>query len=168
MNATQLQLFDAQEFLIQTIEEKLQPVLEYLNSIPDINAGGCGLSALAIYRWCRKNGIEVGDRPFVIISNDLWDVQHNNELIDDEMIDRLEYPHIVTEIDGKLWDSTGNDDEDNDDNFSYWPFRCEPIGEDDIIELLNNASWNPDFKRNKYLPLIESHLDIDLSDVEYY
>lgn len=166
MSATYQLSFDFSDRDLQSTESKFQSVLECLNSIPAINAGGCGISALAIYRWCRENGIEVSDRPFVIISNDEWDVQHNNSLIEiGEIRERLEYPHIVIEIDGLLWDSTGNEEEDNNGNFSYWHERCLPIGEDDLLELINYSSWNPSFKRSN-VRKIEYALGIDLSDVE--
>lgn len=43
---------------------KLKQVLEYLNDIPRINHGGCGVSALATYRWLEQN---YGNRDIEII-----------------------------------------------------------------------------------------------------
>ena len=78
MSATaQLSLFDTAEFTPKRTPD-LQEALACLNSIPNINRGGCGLSALAIYRWCKKNGIEVSDRPFVVLCEDEWELDHNN------------------------------------------------------------------------------------------
>ena len=58
----------------------LESVLDVLNNIPAINQGGCGISALAIYRWCKKNGVSVSDNPFVVLCEDEW-----------ELISRLPY-----------------------------------------------------------------------------
>jgi hypothetical protein len=37
------------------MERLIKPVLRVLDSIPMINCGGCGYSALAIYEWVKGN-----------------------------------------------------------------------------------------------------------------
>ena len=34
----------------------LKQVQKFLSNIPNINRGGCGISALALYRWLENNG----------------------------------------------------------------------------------------------------------------
>jgi hypothetical protein len=147
--------------------QRLSTVLRRLNEIPHINQGGCGISALAIYRWCKAHRVKVNERPFVIITSDIEEVNHNNPLIQNgEINNNLAYLHIVIDIGGKLHDSTGDEDEDNQGNFRSWYLRCEPINEQQLIELINESSWNPWFDRDPYVRVIENRLGIDLSDVD--
>ena len=160
MSATQLDLFNAQEFQVKpSIEDRFRTALECLDSIPNINFGGCGLSALSIYRWCKKNGVQVDDEPFVILCDDEWELSHNNACIEQGAINDVSIPHIAIQVDGELWDSTGNEPTVN------YPYHTEAFGTSELIELLNEHGWNSWFNREKFLPIIEIGLEIDLSDI---
>lgn len=45
--------------------QRFSDVVRYLNTIKDINNGGCGISALAMYRWLKLRG--VNDISFVFL-----------------------------------------------------------------------------------------------------
>jgi hypothetical protein len=171
MSATvqQLSLFDTSEFKLNRVPD-LQSALDCLNSIPHINHGGCGLSALAIYRWCKKNGVEVSDRPFVVLCEDEWELDHNNTACENGDVLEICIPHITIELDGQLWDSTGNEDDHEDEScFEWLTLRQDyKLNEEELVALCNTDSWNSLFNRDKYRDIIAYGLDIDLSDVKLF
>lgn len=149
------------------MNKKLSDVLNFLDSIEAINSGGCGVSALAIYRWCKKHRVKVDASPFVILTTygDEWDIRHNSEIIQNgEHLDKLEITHLVIEVGTKLTDSTGEPD------LEYYCYRQpEQLNESQLLEALD-CEWNRQFDRRENIPLIEQALGIDLSDVSlrYY
>jgi len=158
MNATQPALFDYPQ---AQRELDLESVLEFLDSIPYINSGGCGISALAIYRWHITRGSFIGDRPFVILPEDEWDLQNNSRVLTSREFKRLSLSHIGIEIDNEVCDSTGEVDRD------YFIFeQPERLNETELLECLNNNSWNSFFNRERAIPIIETELNIDLSDIK--
>lgn len=166
---TQLSLFDTSEFTTKRAPD-LQSALACLNSIPYINQGGCGLSALAIYRWCKKNGIEVSDRPFVVLCEDEYELSHNNSALENGNVEDIWIPHVTVELDGELWDSTGNeDDHEQGSCFEWLNLRTDyKLNEEELVTILNIDSWNDSFNRRKYRDIIALGLDVDLSDVDLF
>ena len=141
----------------------LESILECLDSIPNINHGGCGISALAIYRWCKANGVKVSKRPFVILLSesygDKWTIEHNRDIIEMGDFRRITLSHVAIKVGKKLIDSTGQPDLD------YYKHRQpEQLNESELIEALD-SSWNHMFDREESIPKIELALNIDLSDV---
>lgn len=59
--------------------KNLNDIKNELDCIPAINWGGCGLSALAMYRWLKDNDKLVGDEFFVFL---YVDYDHNFETND--------------------------------------------------------------------------------------
>ena len=170
MSATaQLSLFDTAEFTPKRTPD-LQEALACLNSIPNINRGGCGLSALAIYRWCKKNGIEVSDRPFVVLCEDEYEVRHNNAALENGDIEEVEIPHVTIELDGELWDSTGSENNHKGEScFDWLKLRTDYyLDEEELVATINVDAWNDSFIRRKYRDIITLGLGIDLSDVELF
>jgi len=161
MSTVQLSLFDLSDRDLLSVEAKLEHALECLDSVPNINRGGCGISALALYRWCLKNGVDVSDRPLVVLCDDEWDAIHCNDYLEGNDLDNAWFAHIAIEIDGQIYDSTGRD------LLDYYT-RCDyQLSEDELLYALNKVSgWNSTFKRQKQVPVIEFGLDVDLSDVD--
>lgn len=140
----------------------LESVLGILNDVPAINQGGCGISALAIYRWCKKNGVSVSDNPFVVLCEDEWELEHNNSACESGEVNEITIPHIVIEIGGELTDSEGIEGE----LISRLPYRQDyQLNEDELLELVNTNSWNSWFNRRQWKDYIAQELSIDLSDV---
>lgn len=165
MSAIQLELFELSASHLQSLQSKFESALDCLNSIPNINRGGCGLSALAIYRWCKKHGIEVSDRPFVVLCEDEWELRHNNTACENGDVTEICIPHVVIEIDGELTDSEGTDGS----LIEELPYRQDyQLNEDELIALLNTDAWNSSFNRRKYRDIIALGLDIELDDVELF
>ncbi len=55
-------------------------VRKYLNSVEDINMGGCGISALAMYRWLKKNNKLPENTKFAFLYNSKYDFTSNSEI----------------------------------------------------------------------------------------
>lgn len=142
-------------------------VREFLNRIPCINSGGCGISALTMYRWVKKNMPEHKRRiTFYFFHKDVYDYQNNITLIKTKKYrnNKIYVPsHIgikIKNVTSKVIDSDGIVDSNR------FGFVIKTKSEQVLINALKNfKSWNFLFERNKSISLIEKHLDIDLSDV---
>ena len=163
MYETQLSLFETTEPEPNKHIQTLESILECLNNIPYINCGGCGISALAIYRWCKASGIEISDRPFVFLwrDGDEWEVSNNDSLLFEGEIDRVEAPcHIVIELHNEYYDSEGQGYEQDFIKQEYH------LNEQELLNVINRTGeWNSMFRRAKNIGKIEFALGIDLSDV---
>jgi hypothetical protein len=150
---------------ITTLEE----VFKYLAWIPRINNGGCGISALAIYRWLEKENLLIKN-PILKYKNTRFvfcyekyckSIMQNNK----KAVKNLDTPpiapnHAVLYHMGEYIDADGIVD------ISTYEWMQNITEEEFIVRANNNVDyWNPDFNRNKYLGLIEKKLDIDLSDI---
>ena len=142
--------------------KKLEDVLSYLNRIPCINAGGCGISALAIYRWLKVNDNK-GKLSFAYMYRDNSDsslINNKNAL---KTGDTLETPaHVMVKINKpfcfkKLIDSEGMT------NSRY--IYGHSVDEKRMLETINWSSWNDSFDR-KHVRQIQKALKINLSDVK--
>ena len=128
-------------------QDEFNKVLDILDQIPCINAGGCGISSLAMSRWLKKNcRINVTFYAYDYGCSEIIDVP----------------AHIFIYFDGKFLDSSGEVSP------QYQNDAC-PLSEKYLLILINHHRhhWNSSFNREKYVPYIETLLDIDLSDVEY-
>lgn len=133
-------------------------VLSYLDSIPNINNGGCGIAALAIYRWLKKNQPEKECKITFLSDNYIYSL--NCEKLKSNILSLVVPSHIVVEIDGKFYDSDGE--------YPNYRGNCYyQVKEDHLITTINCPdcnNWNDVFKR-KHTKSIAKTLGIDLSDV---
>lgn len=151
--------------------DALKPITQYLNNIEAINSGGCGISALSIYRWLEKMEMHK-DYSFVFlydtwISNKILCMENLKRL--DEGIKALGVPcHIVLvhKPSGMWIDSNGV-------NVNDWLDGIFPINHivdnpQVIVHTLNSPyrnSWCPTFNR-KHIRNIENILGISLKDIK--
>jgi hypothetical protein len=146
--------------------QTLESILNCLDSIPKINSGGCGISALAIYRGCKKNGIEISDRPFIFLwrAGDEWEAQTNDAMLSEGKIDLVEVPsHIMIEVHDGNYDSTGLQD----DVYPYTVRQEYKLSEAELLNVVNRVDgWNDSFKRARHIGKIELGLGVDLSDIK--
>jgi hypothetical protein len=140
----------------------LNEVLDFLDEIPRINAGGCGISALSVYKWLKANDKLSED--FAILYLHYWeesDYETNSKFIKGTTDRAVACSHAIFRYNGKTYDSSG---------------RVKPrmgiVGHVEItpehIERFMKASlasedWNPAFSRAAYVPYIETALGIDLT-----
>lgn len=140
----------------------LSNVKHILNSVPSINYGGCGLSALAMYRWLKDTDSLKGDEHFVYLyTRSDGNFETNCEVLDVNSKNQKlgSASHIMLYHNGMLHDSKGN---------SVNPFyvhKHENLTENQLIESLNNGFWNDSFNRKRFLPEISKALNINLGDV---
>ena len=119
----------------------LKDVQKYLNSIPNINCGGCGYSALAMYEWLKKNKQLEKDTKIVYLYSFRGERGVPN--------------HAVLYHKGKYLDSNGK-------YKVYRDFPTKQMRKKDVKDSFFDSDWNSMFNRNKYVPLIEKKLGITL------
>lgn len=138
---------------------KLEEVTEFLSSIPDINAGGCGIAALAILRWIEKNASEMlNDIQIVFLYNDSWQYNTNCTMIQSGEKSLVVPAHVVLRT---------NKGEEIDAHCD-WCEQEHPVSLDHLITTINDPienGWNPWFERKTQVKKIAEKLNIDLSDV---
>jgi hypothetical protein len=145
---------------------KLKHVLHYLNEIPNINCGGCGVSALAIYRWLKKN-YDVKDID-ILFCYDNWigadDFENNKQVFESGEGSLTSPTHVVLKYKKFIFDSEGI----KTDLKSDFPLIHKATKIDLFMKVLNILSeWNDYFERKpKVIKNIEKYLDINLSDVK--
>jgi len=144
---------------------KFEKMREFLNTIPSINSGGCGVAALAMYRWVEKYMPEYKADVIIHMFHRKKDhYSSNRKLIKNNSFcnDLLAPSHIGIEI-KKM---TPVLDCERTLKKEQYGFVIKTNSEDVLINAINNVdTWNPMFNRKKRVPLIEEELDIDLSDV---
>ena len=115
----------------------MEETQKYLNSIPSINQGGCGIAALAIDRKHKKKGFFA--MLFSLFSKDA---------------------HIVVLDGDNIIDSTGKR------HYSESGFpMIEKISEKQLVEKIRNGTWDQSFDRSN-IGKIEKDLGVDLSDIK--
>lgn len=139
----------------------LEAVQTILDSIDCINYGGCGISALAMFRWLQKNDMLAGDESFTYLYVG-WDytfAENESILKENSKNKLLAASHIMLRHNGKLIDSEGSTVQ------SKYVNRHENISLDTLMESINFSGWNSMFDREESIPIIERKLKIELSDV---
>jgi hypothetical protein len=136
------------EYEMSTTYRTVEQVIDFLDGIPYINNGGCGVAALAIIRWLKTNKKKTVKPVY---------------LDDDEFppVDRAPN-HVAVRLGKDYVDATGRN---NFANPGIWLYSRE-VTESDLVTALNSPTWNSTFDRNNWLPIIESELNVDLSDVD--
>ncbi|MCK9568118.1 hypothetical protein M0R72_04160 [Candidatus Pacearchaeota archaeon] len=139
---------------ITTFEE----VRKYLSNIPNIHFGGCGISALSMYRWLKKNGREAPKIILLYNGKNYQAYENNKKTIRKEgMSSLIASDHCAIQYKSKTLDV-------KQEIFIDYSFQ-QKIEEQEMLTLLNNGiCWNPEFSK-QYVPRIGERLKIDLSDV---
>lgn len=148
------------------ISRKFYRCLEVLNKIPELNNGGCGISALSMYRWLEKNNYLQGDEKFLFLYRRNDDFYENNKMALSNNAEFCSCAHILFYFNGSFYDSNGKQNHHVHDLRSLYKVK-HTVTEDQLIEAINNrVTWNNDFRRSKYVSVIENKLGISLSDID--
>ena len=141
----------------------LSQVRKFLNGIDDINFGGCGVAALALYRWCKAHGLKPDGFAWLYKDYEADDLVSNENAIQSQELDNLYVPcHVALQLDGLLYDSATSEAS----NTCRTSLTQPGISESVLLHLLNDSrGWNSYFDRKTQVPIIAKTLDIDLSDV---
>lgn len=126
----------------------------FLEKIPNINYGGCGISALALFDHAEAAGL----KPRIVFGYSPWDggYDENQEYKRGNRQHAESAAHIFIHFGGKDHDSDG-EYERND----HWTFDDE-ITRDHLVDAIRHGSWNCSFEREKYLPKIEKFIGYQL------
>jgi len=136
--------------------ENFEGIRTYLSEIPNINHGGCGISALSMYRWLEKNKNE---RPNFILCYDSSEQYKKTVENLGKDNDKLFAPnHCVIKYQNRLLDC-----------IQHFPIGLYAhhltTNEKGMIELINFGDfWSREFEREN-ARIISQRLRIDLSDV---
>ncbi|MFO7969745.1 MAG: hypothetical protein R6U15_06550 [Candidatus Izemoplasmatales bacterium] len=139
----------------------LKQVQKYLDDIPNINSGGCGVSALAMKKWLKKNKNKDVKIKFLYRGHE-FAYMKNDEILKGNEKENLRAPAHCCIIYGKKHkDSTG------DILLRDFSTRHEIPNDKMFIDCVkDDSTWNPCFERDMYIPKIEKDLGISLKEVK--
>jgi hypothetical protein len=155
---------DKMGFFSRKVKEEIETfedVRKFLNSIEDINCGGCGVSALSMYRWLKKHN-QLDDTKIVL----MYDSCEKQEYLNNKKVLRqkdgvpIAPSHCCICQDGEFVDST--------DKLKIAEYKWfQIINEEDFLRkvIVEGQYWNSMFDR-KNIKIIEDKLEIDLSDIK--
>jgi ribosomal protein L39E len=136
----------------------LKSVEKFISKIPYINAGGCGIAALAMYRWIENNKPKLLDKTEIlfIYKDDEKDYKINCKLLKTKKT-VLKVPcHVVIKANNKIYNSM------------HWrTYQKHKVTLEHLINTINNTNnWNDTFYRNPNTSIISKKLNVNLTDVK--
>jgi hypothetical protein len=146
------------------IPETFEEVRNYLGAIPRINQGGCGVAALAMYKWLAKENEIDHHFKFVLCYDHETDAYINNiGVLRNGEGQAVACRHIGIYYDGKYLDCNNEIMLSHYDTIQF--VRLEDTWF--IQSALNNiVSWNNLFERKRWLSQIERDLGISLMEIK--
>ena len=146
--------------------ETLEEARKYLANIPCIHHGGCGISALALARWIKKNDSIAATTLFVLGDNSRIFYKTNSKAIIDSSVEPDSCAHIGLII----YDAAHNQQYiiDAMDVYDMGRYSYVNVVADErlMVRSINRVDrWNTDFSRT-HVADIARVLDIDLSDID--
>jgi len=145
-------------------DSEFEAVQEFLGNITWINAGGCGVAALAMYRWLKKNNKLSKDTAFVYLDNDKWMHENNKKALETNDVEPTSCSHVALQHAKRYVDAEGEV------NIRFrFQYKLRIESEAFVLASVNNINvWNPRFNRIQLVPFIAEQLGIDLSDIQLY
>ena len=148
--------------------DNLSKHLQELNSIPCLNAGGCGFVALGIYNLL----VKLKFKPKIVSINysprdtDLVNLRKNHNVLPKDELDsflyRLFSNHYIVNVGKFYFDSrTAKDFPSREDairHFNMYGSSMEEILKVDLIYHLKYGVWNPSFNK-KNAEKIRKHIN---------
>ena len=128
--------------------KRFYDVRNYLDRIYAINWGGCGISALTMFRWLKKyKGVELGENCYFLYchSTGSSNLDSNKKAVKNKETG-YSCSHVVLYYNGKYYDSSG----EARPFINYIERNCFKIYDEQwIVDSLNNLSarWNNVFSR---------------------
>lgn len=142
------------------LEAQFKAVQDFLNEIPAINYGGCGLSAYAMFLWLQKNNMLTEDTQIVFLHHSYSerDFQTNQSFYLQGVGNPVAPEHVVIYRNGKYIDSSGVYTRANE--YSFKLAVSLEKAENFLVNSLNDDNWNSWFNRPCVAPMIEKELGI--------
>jgi hypothetical protein len=138
---------------------KLKETRRFLDALPCINYGGCGISAYAMYLWLKKENQLPEDFKFIFLHypSSKKSFLNNKRVLEEGNGQVIAPEHVAIKYNGKILDSSGTVDIDIFSLFFEIPLEK---AEDYLINSLNTNDWNSMFDRPNIIPIIEKELGI--------
>jgi hypothetical protein len=139
----------------------LKTLLQRLNSINWINNGGCGISALVIYKWLKENNKR--NIEFMFLYNQESVYKTNSRKLSKGNKHLVSPSHVVVLWRGKIIDSNGIKTNSYTQLYDYSHII------DDInflIGSINFSEWNDMFNRKESIPIIQEITGINIKEVK--
>lgn len=134
---------------------KLEQLRRFLGSIRNINQGGCGIAALALYYTAQRLGIN-GELLCMYDNDDEMFYESNIRRINGDSDQWFAVTHVVFIVDGCVLDPRTI-------NFSIHNYDYKHYVTPEVLECMLNAdNWNRAFDRHKHLPIIEKRIGFNL------
>ncbi len=141
--------------------ETVEDIRNFLsNDIHNINCGGCGIAALTIYRWLKKNNQLKGDEKFVFLYNGESSFLNNSEVLKNNKGIPMACSHICLYSNGKYIDSNSIVSI----NKYKWVHHID--SEIFLLDAINNIDpWATWFNRCQVCEIAKK-LNVNLSDIK--
>lgn len=150
--------------------KKFQEVREYLADIDSINAGGCGVAALAMMMWLEKTGADM-TKFYLVLRHSYRErdtFQTNLTFLHKGVGNADACAHYLIHWKGEYMDSM---DRGNKGMMSHAPYELK-VAHPECFKLvcsaLQNGMWNPRFDREDECPRIEEALGITFPEGVYF
>ena len=157
----------------EKIPKDFRCLTELLRKTSFINKGGCGVAALTMYRFLKKN--EPTTKPKIIFlyssktDKDAFEknyakllFEYNSSAINDansKLNHIIPAIHIALELDGELIDAKGTVKADD------YSLMQKGISEENLLRAVNTAGWSNLFDRCEFIEKITQHTDINILDI---
>jgi len=144
----------------------VKKILKKLNDVDCINYGGCGVSALAIYRYMEKNGI-LNETTKIIYTYHKDDIDlYNTNQERNKNNTALHAPaHILIQHEGIYFDTIKMSKKIKDFRYNYY-YHEATLNE--LIMSINTGGWNWSFNRGSGVPEIEKIVGVNLTEVDIW
>lgn len=131
-----------------------EAVRRFLDNVPNINYGGCGISALVLFDHARAEG----KKPKIVFGYSAWGggYDENQEYKKGNRPHAESASHIFIQMEGKDYDSEGEYERKD-----RWNFDSE-ITREHLVDAIKHGSWNDSFRRAEWLPRIEKFIGYKL------
>lgn len=138
-----------------------------INQVPNINQGGCGIAALAMARWIKKNNPNWMTYLFVMGHNDVGSFKLNAQVVANATeLEPTSASHIGLIVYDHMHDTQKIVDCNSVYNMLAYDYVNTFHDEKVLLKAINRIDhWNDAFNR-KHVATIAQVLDIDLSDID--
>lgn len=149
--------------------KNFQELRDYLKTIPNLNEGGCLISAYSMYLYLRKTKQLPNDFKIYHIARPelqrfMLDKSFNSDTPEKYAVG---CDHALIYTNGMVFDSEEERLLDIDIIASVNSIKIDPSGKErHILAHINVAGWNKKFDRSTYVPQIANELGIDLSNIK--
>jgi len=121
---------------------EFRDVCRILSSTENIHEGGCGISAIIMYRWIKKHDRKYlegfSEKPFAIFFDDREEFSYNSEISKNG--DRIEdIPHVV--LHHKEQHLFFDCRQKSHEIFRWYHPECLFFTENEILSLINSPGW---------------------------